>query len=295
MLPSGSQHLATEHPRRSAHRPRAVCGHQGRSSASHQPRPVGGAAAPAGRPGDRPHKSGGSPGAGLGLGCTAGNARGGSQVGRRPTAVHSGRAAARRAARAKAIRRPQRDRVVPGRSPGGGRDGARRAGKPGIGDARPRQLPELSPTAPGAGERCRRGDGLAAHPPRQGPRLSDRGSTRMSQFSPPRPPQIFSPDDPLLSEEPVPTELAPNRPASASEAPPAEAGMAHPTLADLGAHSWRWGVLFVSAVAGATALTAIAWVMRLLDAALARDDWLGWSTLTLLLVAAAAALMLILR
>ena len=117
----------------------------------------------------------------------------------------------------------------------------------------------------------------------------------MSHASPPRTPQIFSPDDPLLSEEPVPTELAADRPPSVSEAPPADAGMARPTLADLGAQSWRWGALFVSAVAGATALTAIAWLMRLLDAALVRDDWLGWSTLTLLLVAAFAALMLILR
>jgi hypothetical protein len=80
----------------------------------------------------------------------------------------------------------------------------------------------------------------------------------MSHASPARKPQIFSPDDPLVSEEPLPTELAATQPPSPSAAPAAEVGMARPTLADLGAHSWRWGALFVSAVAGATALTATA-------------------------------------
>jgi putative membrane protein len=117
----------------------------------------------------------------------------------------------------------------------------------------------------------------------------------MSNASPPRNPQIFSPDDPHLTEEPLPAELAANGQPPAVNAAAAEEGMARPTLADLGARSWRWGALFVSAVAGATALTATAWIMRLLAAALARDDWLGWSTLTLLLVAAFAALMLVLR
>jgi putative membrane protein len=117
----------------------------------------------------------------------------------------------------------------------------------------------------------------------------------MSTASPPRNPQIFSPDDPHLTEEPLPDELAANGQPPTVNAAAAEEGMARPTLADLGARSWRWGALFVCAVAGATALTTTAWIMRLLAAALARDDWLGWSTLTLLLVAAFAALMLVLR
>jgi putative membrane protein len=71
--------------------------------------------------------------------------------------------------------------------------------------------------------------------------------------------------------------------------------MVRPTLAALGRHSVRWGALFLSAVAGAAALALTAWVMRLLSAALARDDWLGWSTLTLILIAAFAALMLLAR
>jgi len=117
----------------------------------------------------------------------------------------------------------------------------------------------------------------------------------MSHASPPRSPRLFNPDDPLLRQQPGPAELTANRAPAAAEAPPTEAGMARPTLANLGRRGWRWGTVFVSAVAGATVLTATAWIMRLLEAALARNDWLGWSTLTLLLVAAFAGLMLILR
>src|SRR5262245_3622749 len=113
--------------------------------------------------------------------------------------------------------------------------------------------------------------------------------------APPRAPKIFNPDDPLLTEAPVAAELTTDRPAATAEAAATEEEMSRPTLADLGARSWRWGALFVSALAGATALTATAWLLRLLAAALARDDWLGWSTLILLLVAAFAGLMLILR
>src|SRR5690349_23089199 len=117
----------------------------------------------------------------------------------------------------------------------------------------------------------------------------------MSHASPPRSPRLFNPDDPLLRQEPMPSEPAPNRTSPAADAPPTEAAMARPTLADLGARGWRWGTVFISAAAGATVLAATAWLMRLLDAALARNDWLGWSTLTLLLLAAFAALMLVLR
>ena len=42
-------------------------------------------------------------------------------------------------------------------------------------------------------------------------------------------------------------------------------------------------------------LGAGAWFARLVSAALVREDWLGWTTLVLLLVAAIAALMLLLR
>jgi putative membrane protein len=111
----------------------------------------------------------------------------------------------------------------------------------------------------------------------------------------PRQPQLFSTDDPLLIEAPMPAERALNQPIAASNTAPNAEGVLRPTLADLGARGWRWGAVFVSALAGAAALGATAWLMRLFAAALARDDWLGWGTLGLLLLAAFAFLMLVLR
>jgi putative membrane protein len=48
-------------------------------------------------------------------------------------------------------------------------------------------------------------------------------------------------------------------------------------------------------LSGAALLGAGAWFARLVSAALLRDDWLGWTTLALLAVAAFAAVMLVLR
>jgi putative membrane protein len=116
----------------------------------------------------------------------------------------------------------------------------------------------------------------------------------MSQATPPRAPQLFDPDDPQLVAEPLPRDLAGRGPPAPAGAPPEEA-MVRPTLATLGKRSFRWGALFVAAVCGAAVLAASAWVMGLLAAALARDDWLGWSTVTLISIAAFAALMLLAR
>jgi putative membrane protein len=71
--------------------------------------------------------------------------------------------------------------------------------------------------------------------------------------------------------------------------------MARPTLADLGQRGLRWGTVLVSALAGAAVLGAAAWFARLVSAALTREDWIGWLTLALLLTAALAAAMVILR
>ena len=72
-----------------------------------------------------------------------------------------------------------------------------------------------------------------------------------------------------------------------------DAQLARPTLADLGERGLRWGTLLVSALAGAAALGIAAWFARLVSAALVREDWLGWTTLGLLLLAALAAVMLL--
>ena len=114
----------------------------------------------------------------------------------------------------------------------------------------------------------------------------------MSHAATPRQPQLFSTDDPHLIEEPKAAELALDQPTSAAAG---EDGLLRPSLADLGARGWRWGALLLSAVASAAALGATAGLLRLMAAALARDDWLGWTTLVLLLIAAFAFLMLVLR
>jgi len=113
--------------------------------------------------------------------------------------------------------------------------------------------------------------------------------------APPRQPRVFAPDDPDLVVDATPDidGPPPSDPAAAGSA--GEAGVSRPTLAELGRRGLRWGALLVSALAGAAVLSLVAWLARFVSAALARDDWIGSATLALLLVAAFAALMLVLR
>jgi putative membrane protein len=109
-----------------------------------------------------------------------------------------------------------------------------------------------------------------------------------------RKPRLFSPDDPTLIAEPPPGSDASNvweEPAQSSD----DAALVRPTLADLGTRGLRWGTLLMSALAGAACLGAAAWFHRLIAVALAREDWVGWTTLALLLAAGFAALMIVLR
>jgi putative membrane protein len=105
-----------------------------------------------------------------------------------------------------------------------------------------------------------------------------------------RKPRVFEPDDPAIVAEPAPSEQ-PN----GTERPPPELPLARPTLAQMGERGLRWGVLLASALAGAACLGAAAWFARLVSAALLRDDWWGWTVLALLLVAAFAATMILMR
>jgi putative membrane protein len=108
----------------------------------------------------------------------------------------------------------------------------------------------------------------------------------------PRKPRVFEPGDPSLVVEPEPAIEA--GPAAAQPAA-ADAQLARPTLADLGRRGLRWGALLAASLAGAAMLGAVAWFARLVSAALAREDWVGTATLVLLLIAAVAALMILLR
>jgi putative membrane protein len=111
--------------------------------------------------------------------------------------------------------------------------------------------------------------------------------------APPRLPRVFAPDDPDLVVDASPDIDG----APADEAAPAagEASVARPTLAELGRRGLRWGLLLAVALMGAAVLSLAAWLARFVSAALARDDWIGSVTLALLLIAALAALMIVLR
>ena len=109
----------------------------------------------------------------------------------------------------------------------------------------------------------------------------------------PRTPRAFDPDDPAIIEEPVAGAEA--DPVAGDVAPQQGGQLSRPTLADLGQRGLRWGTLLVSALAGAAMLGAGAWFARLVSAALVREDWVGWTVLALLVTAAVAALMIVLR
>jgi putative membrane protein len=109
---------------------------------------------------------------------------------------------------------------------------------------------------------------------------------------PPRQPRVFEADDPSLLAEAE----TPDAPPGADPATPAiDAPLVRPTLSEIGERGLRWGMLLVSALAGAAVLGATAWFARLVSAALVRDDWIGNATLALLVLAAFAAAMLLLR
>jgi putative membrane protein len=110
----------------------------------------------------------------------------------------------------------------------------------------------------------------------------------------PRQPRVFTPDDPDVVVDARPDIDA--VPATDDAAPSANgAGLARPTLADLGRRGLHWGTVLLTALAGAAALSLVAWGARFVSAALARNDWIGWATLALLVTAAFAALMIVLR
>jgi putative membrane protein len=115
----------------------------------------------------------------------------------------------------------------------------------------------------------------------------------MSASSDPRQPRVFAADDPaLIVESDADAQLDGVSDAAAAASRP---DLARPTLAEFGRRGLRWGALLAAALAGAALLGLAAWFAQFVSAALARDDWIGTATLALLLVAAFAALMIVLR
>ena len=117
----------------------------------------------------------------------------------------------------------------------------------------------------------------------------------MNSPAEPRQPRAFDPSDANLIEEPL-TDREPQAVAKDCAQPtPEPQDLARPTLTDLTQRGLRWGAMLICALAGAAALGASASFARLVTAALVREDWIGWTTLALLLVASLAGLMIILR
>jgi uncharacterized membrane protein YcjF (UPF0283 family) len=110
----------------------------------------------------------------------------------------------------------------------------------------------------------------------------------MNSPAEPRQPRAFDPSDVSLIEETL-TEQEPEVAATERAQPTADAqGLVRPTLADLTERGLRWGAVLICALAGTAALGVSASFARLVAAALLREDWIGWTTLALLLVAPAS-------
>lgn len=109
----------------------------------------------------------------------------------------------------------------------------------------------------------------------------------------PRQPRAFAADDPALiveADADPQTDVAEEERAATNQP-----DLARPTLAELGRRGLRWGALLAASLAGVTLLGLAAWFARFVSVALAREDWIGSATLALLLIAAFAALMVVLR
>ncbi|MGH6817045.1 MAG: TIGR01620 family protein [Hyphomicrobiaceae bacterium] len=107
----------------------------------------------------------------------------------------------------------------------------------------------------------------------------------MTASDPPRKPRIFRADDQALVYADAET---PPANAEASAAAPGETLLPQP-------RGLRWGALLLSAVAGLAMLSFGLWLAGFVTASLLRDDWIGWTALTLLVLAAVAATGLTLR
>lgn len=110
-----------------------------------------------------------------------------------------------------------------------------------------------------------------------------------------RRPRVFAPDDPSLELNAAPEALpAPEPVVEAADSATDTASPRRPTAADL-KRGFGWGGLLLSALTGLAMLGIGAWFARLVSAALARDDLVGWTAYVLMIVAAVAAAVLVVR
>lgn len=126
----------------------------------------------------------------------------------------------------------------------------------------------------------------------------------MTADRPQRPPRAFRLDDPALAADAPPPEPPVSEPrvGVGATVPPVtadmgesgnEAGGGIRGIVGGARRGIRWGAILFSAVTAAAGLAFSVWYARFVSVALARDDWVGWTTTGLLALAALAALVII--
>ena len=107
--------------------------------------------------------------------------------------------------------------------------------------------------------------------------------------APPRKPRVFASDDPALV---APTHEDHDTIGSSDFAPEDSDTTRAPIVFSNGI---RWGALFFSAMFGLASIAASVSFARFVSQALARNDWVGWTSTGLLAIAALAALVILVR
>ena len=102
----------------------------------------------------------------------------------------------------------------------------------------------------------------------------------------PRKPASFRLEEVEIAETPAPPPLI-----ATDEAQLPATVRALPALE----RGWRWGSILLVAVGGLVGLASATWLHDLVRDMMARQDWIGWTTIGLLGVAGLALLMIILR
>src|SRR5262249_51624276 len=130
---------------------------------------------------------------------------------------------------------------------------------------------------------------------RSGHRVSVGRPARMIPGVSARKPQSFSADDPAIVAETDPVPGGAGAADGAGAGALGNGGLVPPTLGGRGERGLRWGKVLIAALAGAAILGTAATFARLVSAALVREDWIGWMAFSLLIIAALAAAMMLLR
>jgi putative membrane protein len=114
-----------------------------------------------------------------------------------------------------------------------------------------------------------------------------------SRTTPPRRPRVFAADDPELTIDRGPA-IAPEEAAAGKLGETAPPRIGLPSLDDIG-RGIRWGSILASALAAAASVAIALWYARLVAIAFDRDDLIGWFVRSLLVIAAIAFVVLLVR